>query len=74
MESLKQPLTNVQLEMLKAFSHELDETDLDRLRNLLAQFFANIATAEADNVWDEQSWDEAKVQELLNTKDRKTTK
>ena len=72
MGSLKQPLPNVQLEMLKAFSHDLNEPELVRLRKLLAEFFADIATQEADKAWDEQGWNEAKVQELLNSKLRGT--
>lgn len=39
MQTVKQPLTNAQLEILKAFSHNLDEKDLKDLRKALADFF-----------------------------------
>lgn len=38
--SVKQPLSNVQLELLKTFSHQLSENDLIELRKMLAMFFA----------------------------------
>lgn len=67
------PLTNTQLELLKAFSRDLSEQDLSRLRQVLADFFAGIAVEEADRAWDAQHWDEEKVQILLNTKLRKSS-
>jgi hypothetical protein len=39
--AIKQPLTNVQLELLKTFSHQLPDNDLLELRKILAAFFAN---------------------------------
>ncbi len=36
--TLKQPLTNVQLELLKAFSHNLKESELIELKKAIALF------------------------------------
>lgn len=68
MEARSEPLTNLQLEILKAFSHQLSDEDLQALRKLIADFFAKRAIAEANKVWDEEKWDEGKAKELLNTK------
>lgn len=67
----KLPFSNAQLELLKAFSHQLSENELKELRKLLARFFANRLMLEADKVWEEQNWSDEKVEELLNTKLRK---
>ncbi len=74
MSIIKQPLSNVQLELLKIFSHNLSDQDLLRLKKKLVQFFYEIATEEADKAWDNQGWDEDKVQELLNKKLRSNKK
>lgn len=66
-----QSLTNSQLEILKAFSHQLNEEDLKRLRKTLLDFFAKIVIEEANKVWEKEKWSEQKVQDLLNTKLRK---
>jgi len=71
--SLSQPLSNVQLELLKVFSHQLSDKDLHDLRLTLARFFAERLIAKADNTWDEEGWNEEKVQELLSTKLRAST-
>ncbi len=68
MEARREPLTNLQLEILKTFSHQLSDEDLQALRKLIADFFAKRAIAEANKVWDEEKWDEGKAEELLNTK------
>ena len=70
MELGAKPLTNLQLELLKAFSHDLSETELLELKELLVDFFAKRAIGEANRVWDQENWDEKKVIELLKTKSR----
>jgi len=74
MNTLKQPLTNLQLELLKAFSHQLSEEDLLQVKALLAAFFAKKSIAAANKVWDEQAWNQDKVDEFLRTKLRTPTK
>ena len=71
MHQVPQRLSNTQLEILKVFRHSLDEPDLKRLRKTLAAFFAEMLMDEADKVWEEEGWDEAKVEQLLHTKLRK---
>lgn len=71
MVTIQQPLTNVQLELLKAFSHQLEEEELLELRILLARFFAQKAIAAANKAWDEKGWTNEDVDRILNTKLRK---
>ena len=70
--ALKQPLTNVQLELLKTFSYQLSNEDIIEFKKNIAAFFSNKLIKEANKVWDEKKFDESKVEELLNTKLRKT--
>ncbi len=69
---LKQPFTNVQLELLKTFSHQLPESDLIDLKNTLALFFAKRLINQADTVWKEKNWNNKLVDEMLHTKMRKS--
>lgn len=73
MEAIKQPLTNVQLELLKVFSHELKEEDLLELRKVLVEFFARRAVDLANKAWDEKGWMDEDVDRLLDTKLRVTS-
>jgi hypothetical protein len=74
MEGLNQPLTNAQLEILKAFSFNLDTKELTEFKKLIAQYFADRAIDQANKIWDEKNWDDATVNEILNTKMRKSKK
>ncbi|HOY16961.1 MAG TPA: hypothetical protein PLC89_06710 [Haliscomenobacter sp.] len=71
MEVLKQPLSNVQLELLKTFSHQLSESEILELRKILAQFFAQRAIQLANEVWDKNEWTDEDVDRMLETKMRK---
>lgn len=70
MEPKSQKLSNTQIEIVKAFRHELTEEDLKRFRKQIAIFFAEILMDEADKVWEDRGWNEEKIQEMLNTKMR----
>jgi hypothetical protein len=69
---LKQPFTNVQLELLKTFSHQLPESDLIDLKKTLAIFFAKKLVSQADKTWNENNWSDNLVDEILKTKIRKS--
>ena len=53
-----QKLTNLQLELLKVFSYQLNQQQLTDIRNLLANYFAEQAAREMDILWEQQGWDE----------------
>ena len=74
MEKLTRPLSNVQIELLKVFSYNLDNSELLELKDTLANFFAQRAIKAADKVWDEKGWTDDDVDRMLNTKMRKSKK
>ena len=66
--TLKQPLTNVQLELLKAFSHNLKESELIELKKAIALFFAEKLIKKADETWVNNECNQDKLDAILNTK------
>jgi hypothetical protein len=68
MSSLSFPLSNVQLELLKLYSTELDEKDLKELKNQLAAFYAKKSIQEADKVWKEKGYSNQDMDNWLNEK------
>ncbi len=70
MEVVKQPFSNAQLELLKAFSHDLSDSELAELKRVLTQFFAQRAINEANRVWDEKGRTEGDVERILQHKMR----
>lgn len=73
MQIVSQPgnFSNLQLELLKTFAHNLNEIELIELRKRLAQFFSDRLINQADKTWDNKEWSDNYVEELLNTKLRK---
>jgi hypothetical protein len=63
--TVKQPLTNVQLELLKTFSHKLSDRELIELRKTLALFFGQRLVEEADKPWEEKKWTDQDVDAML---------
>lgn len=71
MTELSHPLSNTQLEILKAFSANLSEEELIDFKNTIAQYFADRAIKSADKAWEQQGWSDQDVDTMLNTKMRK---
>ncbi|GAB2490489.1 hypothetical protein [Algoriphagus taiwanensis] len=68
--ALKTPLTNLQLELLKVFSHNLSESELKEIKALLLDYFSKKAISAADKVWESENWDEEKLKSILNDSER----
>ena len=68
MNTLNYPLSNVQLELLKLFSTNLDDKDIIELKDLLSGFYADKAIAKADLIWDEEKLDDELMDKWLNKK------
>ena len=64
---LHTPFNNAQLELLKLFSTNLSEQDLQELKHLLLEFKFKKVTALADKAWEEQGWTNESVDKLLHT-------
>ena len=65
MATLNQPLTNLQLELLKLFSLELSEEDLIQIQRLIAGYFADKASDEMDRLWEEKGWSDETMEGWL---------
>jgi len=64
-------LTNVQIELLKLFQFELPEEQLAEIKNLLAKYFAETATAEMDRLWEKNNWSDETMNDWANEHLRK---
>ena len=62
METTKK-MSNLQLELLKVFSFDLEDHQIIEIRNLLVNYFAEKATAEMDRLWEENQWNEKTIEE-----------
>ncbi len=50
-------ISNLQLEIIKLFNYELDKTQLNEIKNVLANYFAQKVTDELDGLWEKNKWD-----------------
>ena len=68
MSVLNYPLTNVQIELMKLFSTNMSDKDVIELKDLLADFYARKAIAEADAIWDKKGLSNEDMDIWLNRK------
>ncbi|HWZ36208.1 MAG TPA: hypothetical protein VNW51_08625 [Mucilaginibacter sp.] len=66
-------LTNVQIELLKLFQFNLPDKQLAEIKNILARYFADTATAEMDKLWDENNWTNEDMKQWTNENLRKNS-
>ncbi len=62
--AIRQPFSNVQLELLKLFASNVPDDDLLEIKAVLTNYFFKKAKDGADKAWDERGLDE---NTLLNT-------
>ena len=67
---IQTPLNDLQLEILKLFSRELDEEDLLAIKRLIVRYLAAKASDRADEVWEEKGWTNEDMDKLLNMHER----
>jgi hypothetical protein len=60
-----QPLSNLQQELLKLYASNIDEADLLHIKRYIAQYFAEKAIREADQIWDERKYSEKTMNQWL---------
>jgi hypothetical protein len=64
---LQQPkLSNLQMELLKLSSRNVSDEDVIEIRRLIARYFADKATVEADKIWDEKGWTSEDAERMLH--------
>jgi hypothetical protein len=69
-KTLNTPLSNLQLELLKIFSHNLSESEIKEVKDLLLDYFSKKAISEADEIWEKENWDKKKIQSILRDSER----
>ncbi len=73
MQTANQPLTNLQLELLKLYSRKVSEQDLQSIKKMLAQYFANKAMYLADQTWENNHWTDEDAERLSDEHLRKSS-
>ena len=66
METLHTPLNRAQLELLKLFSRVKSEEELNEIRTIIGQYYANKAIAEANRLWDERGYTQQTMDDWMN--------
>ena len=66
MQEFAAPLSNLQLEILKLYSTDLNTTDLKELKNQLAEFYAKKSIKNANKVWKEKKLTNEDMDKWLN--------
>ncbi len=61
-----QPLSNLQLELLKLYSTGISDEYLLELKDLIAQFLFEKARNQADQIWDEKGYSQTTIDQWLN--------
>lgn len=60
------PLSNVQMELLKLYSTDIKEKDLEELKKVLVNYFAQKAIKEADKIWNQKKMSADTMEKWLN--------
>lgn len=67
MEQLKTPLTNMQQELLKLFSRDLEESEIREIKQLIVGYLSEKLDGLTDNVWDQNNLSDQDMEKLLET-------
>jgi hypothetical protein len=65
-------LTNLQLELIKIFSFQLNDNQLIEIRDILTKYFAENATKEMDKLWLNNGWTNETMENWANEHMRTT--
>ena len=65
-QTFVQPLSNLQLELLKLFARPVSDEDLLAIRKFLANYFAQKAMDLADETWDRNQWSDEDADRMMN--------
>lgn len=66
MNALKTPFTNLQIELLRLYAHQVSEEDLIQIKDLIGQFFAKRLSNIADEAWERNAWIDQDMDAILN--------
>ena len=62
--------TKMQLELLKLFSTDIPDDEVQDIKRLIARYYAEKLTAVGDKVWEEKGWSDEDVEKMLHTRMR----
>jgi len=60
--SVQPPLSNIQSEMLKLFSTDIPEKELEEIKDIIARYLLDKARDKADALWDNKGYSDEKLQ------------
>jgi hypothetical protein len=63
-------LSNMQKELLKLYSTEIPDGQLQEIKYLLSNYFADKASDEMDRLWDENNWNDQTMNQWANEHNR----
>lgn len=66
MNTANLPFSNLQIELLKLYAHQVDERDLVQIKELIRQYFATRLSNLADEAWTRNGWTDQDMDDLLN--------
>ena len=58
-------LSNLQMELLKLYAHNVSDEELKDIRKMLADYYAKKADMEMDRLWKENGWTQETMEEWL---------
>ena len=61
-----QPFSNLQLELLRLYSNQIEEKDLLEIKQMLGLYFAKKLVSLADDAWTKNKWSNEDMEMLLN--------
>jgi len=67
MKSINYPLSNMQLELLKLFSRDIEDNDVKEIKKLIVKYLAQKLANTANKVWEEKDWTNEDMDKFLNT-------
>ena len=67
MNAINYPLSNMQIELLKLFARDIDDSDVKERKRLIVEYLSEKLADSADKVWNEKGWTNEDMDNLLNT-------
>ena len=74
MKSPELPLSNIQLELLKLFSRDMEDKDVIEIKRLIVKYLAKKLSIKANEVWEEKNWTNEDMENMLHSNLRKANK
>ena len=56
-------MSKLQLELLKLYATGISDQQLEKVKKLLADFFAEMIDVEMNEVWEKQGWNEQTIEQ-----------